>query len=74
MAEEILVKKDMQIGDVISKYPKTAEVMMNAGLHCVGCHVASWESIEQGAKAHGMKDEDVDKMVEEMNKAASEKQ
>ena len=63
------ITKDMQIGEAIQKYPDTAVVMMRNGLHCVGCHVAAWESIEQGAKAHGMDDKQIDSMVEEMNRS-----
>ena len=57
------VTKDMTLGDVITKHPVAAEVMIKYGLHCVGCHVAAWESIEQGAKSHGMSDKDVDILV-----------
>jgi len=67
------ITKDMTIGEVIEKYPDTAKVMMSKGLHCIGCHVATHESIEQGSKAHGLSDEDIDSMVAEMNRA-TEKQ
>jgi len=72
MAEEKKIKKQMLIGEVLNKYPDTAMVMMNSGLHCVGCHVAVSESIEDGARAHGMSDEQIDKMVEDMNKTAEQ--
>jgi len=61
------VNKKMIIGDVVSEHPDAAMVMMKNGLHCVGCGVAGGESIEDGCRAHGMKDEDIDKMIEEMN-------
>ena len=48
------ITKDMQIGEVVDKYPESAEVMLANRLHCIGCHVARWESIEQGASAHGL--------------------
>ncbi len=67
MAEKI--SKEMALGEMVSKYPDTGPIMLKYGLHCVGCHVAAYETIEQGAKAHGMTDEDIDKMLEEMNKA-----
>ena len=66
------ITKDMLLGDVVSKYPEAAMVMVRYGLHCVGCHVAAWETIEQGAKAHGMSEKDIKKMLKEMNDAASE--
>jgi len=68
MAEKI--SRGMTLGEVVSKYPDSVPIMLNYGLHCVGCHVAAYETVEQGAKAHGMTDEDIDKMLAEMNKAA----
>ncbi len=67
------IKKNMTFAEVIEKFPESAAVMMSHGLHCVGCHVASYETIEQGAKAHGMNDKDLEKMMKEINKAASKK-
>jgi hybrid cluster-associated redox disulfide protein len=68
MAEKI--SKGMTLGEVISNFPDAVPTMVNYGLHCVGCHVAAYETVEQGAKAHGMTDADIDKMLKEMNKAA----
>ncbi len=70
MAEKKKITRNMLIGEVIEKYPDSAFVMMNSGLHCIGCHVAVSESVEQGAKAHGMSDEDIDRMIEDMNRSA----
>lgn len=62
------ITKDMTFQQVIEKYPNSVDVMLNYGLHCIGCHVASWETIEQGAAAHGLKKKDIEKMLDEMNK------
>jgi hybrid cluster-associated redox disulfide protein len=67
------VTKKMTLGEVVSKYPEAAEVMLNHGLHCVGCHVALWETIEQGALAHGMNEKELKEMLEEINKKINEK-
>ncbi len=63
----------MTLGEVVKKYPETAEVMLKYGLHCVGCHVAAWETIEQGAMAHGLDKKKRDEMLKEMNKAMGKK-
>jgi hybrid cluster-associated redox disulfide protein len=63
------ITKDMLLGDVVVEYPETAEVMLKHGLHCIGCHVAFTETIEQGCAAHGMDKKELEKMLEEMNKA-----
>jgi hybrid cluster-associated redox disulfide protein len=67
------ISKDMTLGEIVSKFPKAVEVMLKYGLHCVGCHVAAFETVEQGAKAHGMTEEDLKKMLAEMNQAAGRK-
>lgn len=64
-----VVRRDMQIGEIVQKYPAAIEPMLAAGLHCVGCHVAYWETLEQGCAGHGFSDERIDKLVEDINKA-----
>ena len=61
------ITKDMMIGEAVAKHPETAMVLMKHGMHCVGCHVAAHESIEQGCKGHGMDDEEIDQTIKEMN-------
>lgn len=58
------ITKNMSLNDVISKYPQTAEVFMKNGLHCIGCGIAAFETIDHGAKAHGIK---TDKLLKELN-------
>ena len=60
----------MKIGDVVNKFPETVEVFLKHGLHCIGCAVAQFESIAQGAKAHKI---EVKKLVDDLNKAISKK-
>lgn len=67
------VNKNMTLGEAIQKFPESAEIMMNYGLHCIGCHVATWETIEQGALSHGMSDKETDRMIKEINEAISKK-
>ncbi len=69
IAGEAVITKDMTIGEVVAKYPETAEIMLGYGLHCIGCHVNPYESIEAGAYGHGMSPETVEGMVKEMNEA-----
>ncbi|MFH1276596.1 MAG: DUF1858 domain-containing protein [Candidatus Woesearchaeota archaeon] len=61
------ITKDMLIGDAVQENPKAAEVMFEHGLHCVGCCGAAMESIEDGAKGHGMPDEEIEEMLKEIN-------
>ena len=67
-----VVTKEMTIGDVVAKYPAVIEPLQEAGVHCVGCHVSYHETLEQGFKGHGMADEEVDAVLERLNKAVAE--
>jgi len=48
------ITKKMNISKVVSRYPDTADIFIMHGLFCVGCSSAAFETIEQGAKAHGI--------------------
>ncbi|HEY9205845.1 MAG TPA: DUF1858 domain-containing protein [Candidatus Methanoperedens sp.] len=62
------ITKEMTIEEVVSQYPETMMVFMKHGLHCVGCHVSAFESIEEGSMAHGI---NTDALVEDLNKVVS---
>ena len=61
------ITRDMGIMEVVSKYPEAANVFATFGMGCLGCAAAHFESIEEGALAHGM---DVDALMEALNKLA----
>ena len=61
------ITKDMMISEVIEKYPSTIETLLMTGVHCIGCHVSYFETLEQGMKGHGMSNEEVDEIINEMN-------
>ncbi len=60
------------IGDVAVEYPEIVNVLLKYGLHCIGCHVSYFETLEDGARGHGMDDETLKSMLEEANKVANE--
>ena len=53
------VTKDMLIGEIVSKYPESIEILMGAGMHCLGCPSSQMESLEDACMVHGLKVEDV---------------
>ncbi|MBD3282069.1 MAG: DUF1858 domain-containing protein [Candidatus Portnoybacteria bacterium] len=60
------ISKDMKIEDIIKHHPQTLEVFQKFNIHCIGCAAASFETLEQGAAAHGI---DIEELVKELNKA-----
>ena len=67
-----IVTKDMTIGDIIKNHPEAVEVMLSYGLHCVGCQVQFWETLEGGCLGHGFEEEKIDKLVKDINAAIKE--
>ena len=53
------VTKDMTIGEILRTNPQIAPILMEAGMHCLGCPSAQAESLEEAAMVHGMDIEDL---------------
>jgi len=63
------ITEEMKISEVVQKYPKTASVFIDYGLHCIGCPMAAGESsetIEQASKVHHI---DLKKFLGDLNNA-----
>lgn len=63
------ITKDTLIGDLVKQYPQSIEILLDQGLQCVGCHVATWETLEQGSAGHGI---DVNKLIKNLNENLKE--
>jgi hybrid cluster-associated redox disulfide protein len=68
--EEIMqVTKDTIIEEVLRAHPNAIQVLMKYNLGCVACMGATQESIEQGARMHGV---DPEPIVKELNELFSQ--
>ncbi len=70
MSEEKAITKTMTFGELLKKFPQAGPILANHGLHCIGCHVSVFETLEQGMKAHGMNDSQLDTLIGELNAKA----
>ncbi len=68
----------MTFGEVFSNFPskirELAKVMMDYGLHCVGCPASAYDTIENGAKLHGLNSKKIEKLIADLNKKLAKKQ
>ncbi|MBQ8655018.1 MAG: DUF1858 domain-containing protein [Clostridia bacterium] len=64
------VNKTMAIGEVLRMDIGTARIMMEFGMHCLGCPHAVAESLEAACAVHGS---NVEELVERLNKYFAEK-
>ena len=65
------ITKKSPIMDAIERYPEITPVLLGYGLHCVGCHFSQFDTIENGAKIHGMSQEDLKMMLKDVNAVIS---
>ena len=73
MSEPKIITKQTPINHLIENYPEAAEILMGYGLHCVGCHFSSFDTLEDGAMMHGLSDEDVELMLKDVNSVLQKK-
>jgi hybrid cluster-associated redox disulfide protein len=42
------------IGDIVNQYPDSLDVLLRAGMHCLGCPASQAESLEDACSVHGL--------------------
>lgn len=60
------ITKEMTIGEILRTNPDVAPILMEAGMHCLGCPSAQGESLEEAAMVHGMDINDLMSKIEEL--------
>lgn len=58
------ITKDMTIGEILRTNADVAPILMEAGMHCLGCPSAQGESLEEAAMVHGM---DIEELMAKIN-------
>ena len=61
---DVKITKDMQIGELLQVSPEVAPILMEVGMHCLGCPASQMETLEEAAMVHGL---DADLLVEKIN-------
>ena len=56
--------KDTRIGEILEKAPEKAEILLQVGMHCIGCPASQMETLEEACEVHGI---DVEDVVEKLN-------
>ena len=56
--------KDTKIGEILEKAPEKAEILLNSGMHCIGCPASQMETLEEACEVHGI---DVEEVVNKLN-------
>jgi hybrid cluster-associated redox disulfide protein len=67
-----LVKTEL-ISKVAEKSPLTIKLLAEYGLNCANCFMSQFETVEMGAMAHGMTNEEIEIMISEINEHIRDK-
>ncbi len=67
----LTVTKGTLIGEMLQADLGIGYVLMEAGMHCVGCPASQMESLEEACYVHGM---NPDLVLEQINKYLEEKE
>lgn len=58
------INKDMTIGELLEIAPEKADILLEAGMHCLGCPASQAETIEEACEVHGI---DADELIKKLN-------
>ncbi|MFR8116852.1 MAG: DUF1858 domain-containing protein [Clostridia bacterium] len=58
------IEKTTKIGEILEIAPEKAELLLDAGMHCLGCPASQEETLEEACEMHGI---DVDELVKKLN-------
>lgn len=59
------ITRETVIGEIVESCPEAMPAFMEIGMHCIGCAMASGETVEQACAAHGV---DPDEFLEYLKK------
>ena len=57
------INKDTTIGEILKMAPEKAEILLEIGMHCLGCPASQMETLEEACGVHGI---DVEEVIEKL--------
>ena len=56
--------KEIKIGELLQIAPEKADILLEAGMHCLGCPASRGESLAEACEVHGI---DVEELLKRLN-------
>ena len=56
--------KETKIGEILEKAPEKADILLEIGMHCLGCPASQMETLEEACAVHGI---DVEEVIAKLN-------
>ena len=58
------IEKTTTLGEIIQNAPEKTDILLDMGMHCLGCPASQMETIEEACEVHGI---DVEELLEKLN-------
>ena len=58
------IEKTTKIGELLEVAPEKADILLEAGMHCLGCPASQAETLEEACMVHGI---DVEELLAKLN-------
>ena len=58
------ITRETVIGEIVANCPEAMPAFMEIGMHCIGCAMASGETVEEACMVHGV---DADEFLSALN-------
>lgn len=71
--KKIKIDKDTNIAELIEADPEMNDVLYEYGLYCGNCYAAGYDTLEAGAMSHGLEDDEIEELIQELNKKSGAK-
>ena len=67
------IDKNTNIAELIENDPEMNAVLYEYGLYCGGCAAAGFDTLEAGAMSHGLEEDEIEELIQELNKKSGDK-
>ena len=60
------IDASMNVLEIIALHPEASDILAAYGLHCHNCVFSTMDSLDEGARAHGLTDDDIENIVHDL--------
>ncbi len=61
------ITRETMIMDLVTNHSEVLPILMDVGLHCIGCQLSAFDTVEAGCALHGFDSETIDNLIKTMN-------
>ena len=59
-----MITADTKIGDILEIAPDKINILLEIGMHCIGCPASQMETLQEACEVHGI---DVEEVLKKLN-------